>query len=463
MNRDIDLLNGNLLKIMVKLSLPLMGTAFLQMAYSLVDLIWLGKLSTEAVAAVGSCGFFIWIAQALTLIPNTSMSVGMSQALGRGDRVAQEKVARSGMQVAFFLFVVVTFSYFKFGRQIIGFYGLEPNVYELAIKYFRIVTFGVGFIFLHPCISSFFYSRGNSVVPFKVSIISLIFNIIFDPILIFGIGPFPKMGIEGAALATVMAQAVGIIIYIIVGINTRELYVQLNYFKEVNFRYIEYIFRIGVPTSIQSIVHAIVGIVLNKYIAKFGPVPIAAYSIGANIESISWMSADGFSIAFSSIFGQNYGAKNFDRIKEARKTGMHILSVVGIFASLLLFCFSEELFSIFISNDMAVIKEGSNYLRINAISETFMAYEIGTAGMMNGLSLTRYPALNSVFLNILRIPLAYFLVPFFGITGIWMAMSISSILKGVMLVACYKYVETKTNGFRNNMGRYVSKLKEIGG
>lgn len=460
MSKDIDLLNGSITNSIIRLSLPLMGTAFIQMAYSLVDLIWVGKLSTEAVAAVGCCGFFIWIAQSLILISRTGLSVGMSQAYGKRDNRALVEVARSGFQVNFLIWTALTFIYTVFRDDILGFYRLDYEVEILAVKYFNIITFGLIFTFWVPAIESVYYARGNSTTPFKVSTVALIFNIIADPILIFGVGPFPNLGIEGAAIATVLAQAIAFFIFIYLGIKDREIYVRINYLKKVNINRIIYIFKLGVPASLQSIIHALVGIRLNRFIADFGAASIAAFAIGAQIESVSWMSAEGFSTAFSSIFGQNYGAKNFERILECRKKGLKILTTVGVLAASLLFFAREPIFKIFI-NDMDVIKIGSSYLMINAISEIFMVYEIGTTGMLNGLGLTKYPAINAVIFNVFRIPMAIFLIPIFGVDGIWAAISISSVIKGIVIIICYKYISDKTSGFRENMNMYVSKMDEI--
>lgn len=457
MKKEYNLLDGPIKKTLIKMSMPLMGTAFVQIAYQLVDLIWLGKLSTEAVAAVGSVGFFMWIAQGLCLIGKTGVGVGLSQAYGKNDKIMLKEVMRAGVIVNFTICALLIFIYLTFMNNILGFFRLEEEVFVMAKAYFKIVGIGLVFTFLNPILSVTFLSRGNSVTPFKIAIIALFTNIILDPLLIFGFWIFPKMGIRGAALATVIAQGVQTLLSIITGIKAKELFVSVNYFKEVKLKSIKGILNLGVPTSIQALVHAFVGLILNKYTASFGSVAIAVYSIGSQIESISWMSAEGFSSAFTTFFGQNYGAKRFERIEEARKSGMRIINSIGLFATIFLMVFSRQLFKIFVPGDEKLIEWGMYYLLIIGPSEIFMTMEIGTTGMLNGLGLTRLPAYNGLILNVLRIPFAKIFMPIFAVNGIWMAMSLSSILKGSIITIGYKYLCKKTDGFRNDMEKYVSK------
>lgn len=453
--REVNLLKGDIFSALLKMALPLMGTAFVQMAYSLVDLMWLGRLSTGAVAAVGTCSFLVWIAQSITLIAKTGISVGLSQAYGRGDRESAKEVWVSGFILNLIFCLSLTILYISMRNKIIGIYNLDSEVHKMAADYLLIVSAGLIFTFLNPVLSAAFFSKGNSITTFKISIISLVINLILDPFLIFGLSIFPKLGIKGAALATVFAQMISTLLYLYVGYKDREIFVRTNYFTIPQKEYFRSILSLGFPASLQSLVHAMVGMVLNKYIASFGALYIAVYSIGSQIESISWMTADGFSVAFSAFFGQNFGAKNYERLHNGRREAMKIINIIGISTSLLLFFFAKNLFTLFIPRDPEAIIKGIDYLKIVSISQYFMALEIGTTGMLNGLGLTKYPAINAMILNISRIPLAFILMPIFAANGIWIAMSLSSVLKGIFLSLIYLYLRKRTDGFRINMKTYV--------
>lgn len=453
--REVNLLKGDIFSALLKMALPLMGTAFVQMAYSLVDLMWLGRLSTGAVAAVGTCSFLVWIAQSITLIAKTGISVGLSQAYGRGDSKSAKEVWVSGFILNLIFCLSLTILYISMRNKIIGIYNLDSEVHKMAADYLLIVSAGLIFTFLNPVLSAAFFSKGNSITPFKISIISLFINLILDPFLIFGLSIFPKLGIRGAALATVFAQMISTLLYLYVGYKDREIFVRTNYFTIPQKEYFKSILSLGFPASLQSLIHAMVGMVLNKYIASFGALYIAVYSIGSQIESISWMTADGFSVAFSAFFGQNFGAKNYERLHNGRREAMKIVNIIGISTSLLLFFFAKNLFTLFIPRDPEAIIKGIDYLKIVSISQYFMALEIGTTGMLNGLGLTKYPAINAMILNISRIPLAFILMPIFAANGIWIAMSLSSVLKGIFLSLIYLYLRKRTDGFRINMKTYV--------
>lgn len=457
MLKSQNLLKGDIKTSIAKMAMPLMGIAFIQMAYSLVDLIWIGRLSTDAVAAVGTAGFFMWMANAITLIIKTGMSVELAQAYGRGDEEEIEKITIGGLQLNFLLWAILT-SLFIFGRKYIyGYFHLEKEVFKLALDYHLIISIGLVFTFLLPFFSSHFYSQGNSATPFKTSIIALIFNIIMDPILIFGVGPIKPMGIKGAALATILAQALAVCIYIYIGFKYREAYMKYNYFKKIEFQNAKEIFKLGIAPCGQSLIHNLVSIKLNKYIAIYGTVGIATYAIGSQIESISWMSAEGFATAFTTFFGQNYGAKNYERLEKGKWVCIKLILAIGIIATAVLMLGSKSLFKIFTPNDPRVIQEGTIYLLILGSTTILMSQEIGVSGMLNGLGLTRYPAIVSAIFNVMRVPLAFFLMEVFELKGIWISMSASQALKGIFMLGIITYIQKKTKGFRNNMERYIKK------
>lgn len=449
--KKANLLEGNIFKTLIKMAMPLMGIAFVQMAYQLIDLMWLGRLSTEAVASVGAGAFYIWMAQSITLIAKTGTSVGLAQSYGRGEYEEAKRVWISGFYLNLIICLILSAIYILFREQLIGIYGFKKEVHDMAVMYLYIISLGLIFTFFNPMLSATFYSKGNSVTPFKISIIALITNLILDPLLIFGIGIFPRLEVAGAAFATVLAQAVATLLYIYVGVRNRQIFIKSDYSKIPEKKYFTNQLKLGVPASMQSVIHATVGIILNKYIASFGAMYAAVYSIGSQIESISWMTSDGFSVAFSAFFGQNYGAKNYDRLQKGRRECLKIINIIGIFATCLLFIFAEDLFRLFIPKDPLAIEAGVDYLKIMAFSQYFMALEIGTTGMLNGLGLTKYPGINAVILNILRIPLALLLMPKIGVLGIWAAMTISSILKGIILNILYLHLRKKTEGFTINM------------
>lgn len=440
MSKDINLTEGNIRINITKLALPIMGTSFIQMAYSFIDIIWLGRLSTNAVAAAGAAGFLLWFGQALVMISQIGVGVNIAHCYGRGDIEEAKEYFSNGLQLDILVAIIYSIFLYAFRHEIIGFFDLgDPQVIEMAVSYLAIIGLGIIFHFLNPVFSIALNSSGNSVTPFKANTIGLILNIVVDPILIFGLGPIPAMGLAGAALATIFSQFCVTLIFIIIGKRYKTIFSNIDILKKPDMDKIIRIVKIGFPPAVQVGVHAGISMIITRIIAGFGPVAVAVQSIGSQIESISWSTSEGFSSAISAFVGQNYGANKFHRIKQGYREGMQIISGIGIFASLLLIFAAEPLFTIFVPEDPLAIQEGIKYLRILGFSQFFMSIEIGTNGSFNGLGNTLPPTINGIAFNALRIPLAYLLsMTALGLSGIWWAISGTSIIKGLVIYLWFK-------------------------
>lgn len=442
MNRSLNLIEGKITSTLAKLALPIMGTSFIQMAYSLTDTMWLGRASTKAVAAAGTAGNLMWFGSGLILITQVGLGVSVAQAYGRDDIEGVKKYISHGFQLDIVIAILYSLFLFFFKSQIIGFFNLnDPEVVRMAEEYLGIIAIGITFHFINPIFSTTLNSSGNSITPFKLNALGLIANMILDPLLIFGLGPIPSLGVKGAAIATISAQFIVTIIFIILGKKSNAIYSRINLFIKPDFKYIKRIVKLGFPPFVQTAIHASISMILTRIVARFGDIPVAVQNVGSQIESISWMSSEGFSSAISAFVGQNYGAKKLDRIKEGYHKGMQILGSIGIFATALLIFGARPLFTIFTPKDPLAIAEGINYLRILGLSQFFMSIEIGTTGAFNGIGKTLPPTLIGVVFNILRIPLALALSSTgLGLSGIWWSISISSIIKGILSPILYNYV-----------------------
>lgn len=445
MNKNLNLREGKIRSTLVKLALPIMGTSFIQMAYNLTDIMWLGRLSTGAVAAAGTAGFFLWFGASLVMITQVGVGVNVAQYIGRNDPENAKKYISNGFQLDILIALLYSLLLFSFRRNIIGFFNLQDtDVIRMATEYLTIISMGIIFHFLNPIFSASLNSTGNSVTPFKVNTIGLVTNMMLDPLLIFGVGPIPQLGIKGAALATIMSQFVVTAIFVILGKAFNNIYSHVSLLSKPDIKIIKNIMKLGFPPAMQTGLHAVISMILAKIIAHFGPVAVAVQSIGSQIESISWMTSDGFSSSISAFVGQNFGAKKLERIKDGYKQGIQILGSIGIFASLLLIFGAEFLFAIFVPHDPIAIHEGIIYLRILGLSQFFMCIEIGTIGAFNGLGKTLQPTVNGVVLNVLRIPSALILSStVLGLSGVWWSISVTSILKGIILFIWFRFVLAK--------------------
>lgn len=445
MRENINLTEGNISKTLIKLALPIMGTSLINMLYNLTDIMWLGRLSTNAVAAAGTVGFFMWFGMGLVMISQVGVGVGVSQSYGKGDMDGAKSYISNAIKLDLSLAIIYALTLFTFRHQIIGFFTLDdPEVIQLALDYMVIICFGLIFHFINPVFSAIFNASGNSVTPFIVNSMGLIVNIILDPLLIFGIGIFPKMGIRGAALATVLAQIVVSIIFIIEAKKNKVLFSDLNLFKLPESKYIKRIVKLGFPAFMQTAMHSGIGMIIARILSGWGPMAIAVQSIGSQIESISWMTTEGFSTAISAFVGQNYGARNYDRVKEGYYKGLRIVATIGLFATILFVFGGESIFNLFIKDDPVALREGAIYLKILGFSQMFMCAEIASTGAFNGIGRTLPPAVIGITFNSLRIPGALILsATALGLSGIWWSISITSILKGIILTSLCMYMLKK--------------------
>ncbi len=445
MERNRNLTEGNITSTLVKLAIPIMATSFTQMAYNMMDMIWLGRVGTNAVAAAGTAGFFTWFGSAIFMMPKIGAEVGVAQSLGKDDIDGAKKYASHTIKIDIIAAILYSLLLIVFRHKIIAFFDLgDLEVIEMATDYLLIISIGLVFYFLNPVFTGIFNGSGNSTTPFKINVIGLIINMVLDPLLIMGVGPFPKMGIRGAALATIIAQFIVTLVFVIIGKGKSNLFDNLNIFQKLEKDYLKTIFKLGLPSSVQTALFASIAMVIAKIIAQWGPTPIAVQKVGSQIESISWMTAGGFSTAISAFVGQNYGADKWDRIKEGYRKGLLIVGSIGLFASCLLIFGAEPIFKLFIPKDKEALKMGITYLRILGISQFFMAIEIGTQGAFNGLGRTIPPSFVGILFNGLRIPASLILSSTsLGLNGVWWSISISSVFKGIILVSWYTMILKK--------------------
>lgn len=435
MKENVNLTQGNITQAIFKLALPIMGTSFIQMAYTLIDIMWLGRLSTSAVAAAGTAGFFLWFGAGLVLISQIGIGTMVAQSYGKGDIKEAQKYIANGFQLDFVIGIIYSMVLYIFRDQLISFFKIESiEVHTMAVSYIRIIAMGIIFHFLNPIFSAVLNSTGNSVTPFRVNAMGLVFNIILDPILIFGIGPIEGFGIKGAAMATISSQLLVSLIFIILGKKTNSLYSHVKLFKKPDFLYVKRIAKLGLPAFLQTSAHSGIGMILTRIVAGFGSTGIAVQSIGSQLESLTWMTSEGFAAAMSAFVGQNYGAGQYNRIRKGYKKGMQIVGSIGMLTTILFIFFPEALFTIFVPDDPATLKEGIVYLRILGLTQFFTSTEIGTGGAFSGLGKTIPPSINGIVFNVLRIPMAIWLSGTgLGLAGVWWTMTITGIIKGLIL------------------------------
>ncbi|WP_204662829.1 MATE family efflux transporter [Fusibacter tunisiensis] len=442
----MDLTTGDIFKSLIVMALPIMGTSFVQMAYNLTDMFWIGFLGSDAVAAVGIAGFFVWFSQAFIILSKTGTEIRVAQTTGKKEDLQAEKYARNGLALVWIIAVLYGLGIVVFRNPLIGFFNTgDSHVESMATLYLALVGLGMIFPFSNQVFTGIFNGRGDSRTPFQFNVTGLLINIVLDPILILGLGPFPKMGVAGAAVATVIAQGIVFVLFVYNIKFKHALFDHFVFFKGIQISRFKEIMKLGSAPALQSGFFTLISMVIARIIAVYGPGPIATQKVGSQIESITWMTATGISVALSAFVGQNYGAGQYGRVVKGYRTAIKIAFALGIFNTFILFFGAKWLFMIFI-REPDVIPLGIDYLRILGLSQLFMCIEITTTGAFNGIGHTKPAALIGIAFNILRIPMALYFsqMTFLGLNGIWWSISISSLFKGVIVYAIFeKLIRTR--------------------
>ncbi len=443
MKKRVNLTEGNIYGSLFKLAVPIMLTSFLQMAYNMMDMLWLGRYdpSGQAVSAAGTAGFFSWFGMAFIMLAKIGAEVKVAQSIGENRFEDTKKYIKTAIQMILVLGVFYTGVILIFKESFIGFFNIESGIINtMAVEYLEIIAFGLIFYFINPVFTAIFNGSGDSVTPLIMNFTGLILNLILDPLMIYGVGPFNEMGVKGAAQATIIAQCVVTIAFLIaikMSKNGKVLFDGVKILSKIEIPHMENILKIGLPVAFQSGLFTFFSMTIGRIISGIDPVGIGVQKVGSQIESLSWMTAGGFQTALSAFVGQNYGAKKWDRIYKGYFAALSIVAVFGIGVTCLLTFGSEPIFKLFISGEEP-LKMGTIYLRILGLSQLFMCVEITTAGAFNGLGKTKIPSWVSIILTGARVPAAYILsTTILGIEGVWWSITLSSILKGIVLVSLF--------------------------
>lgn len=431
--RKTDLTEGNIVKKIMMVAIPAVLTSLVQMTYNLTDMFWISRVTnigidnTKALAAVGTAGYYLWLGYGFILLTQIGLDAFVPQSAGRNDEKGLNRYVVSGLVLT----VVVAFLYSLFGfffkEQLIGIFNVnDPLVVKYAVQYLSVISLFVYFHFLNPTLSSVFNGLGKATIPLIVNTIGIVMNIILDPIFILVLGK----GVQGAAIATIISQFTVTAIFLLI-FSSKYRPIRLK-FKEARISAMRKIIKVSYPMAAQSMIFTMISVYIGVLVAVFGPSALATQRIGTQIESLAWMVAGGFRVALAAFVGQNLGAKLYERIKEGYFKVLVPLVIYGLMINALLFFGAGALYKIF-NPTVEVLSLGTDYLKILSLSQLFMVVEIATQGAFNGAGKNTPPSLIGIVFNGFRIPLAIILANYYGINGIWWAVSISSILKGTIL------------------------------
>lgn len=277
--KSIDLTSGPILKTLAELALPIMASSLLGTAYNITDMAWIGLLGSKAVAGVGVGGMYVWLSQGLVALPRMGGQVNTAQACGRKDYDEARSYAASALQITVFFGLLFAAVCLVFLDPLIGFFNLtDAETYTAAGSYMKLTCGLIIFSFLNLTLTGLFTAQGDSGSPLTANLLGLVGNMILDPLLILGVGPFPRMETTGAAVATVTAQILVFAVLVFRILTSRmepNILREVHLFSRYSRKFYKNIFRIGFPTAVQSMIYCMISMVLTRMVSGFGAAAIA--------------------------------------------------------------------------------------------------------------------------------------------------------------------------------------------
>ncbi|NLO82186.1 MAG: MATE family efflux transporter [Clostridiales bacterium] len=436
-----DLTEGSIVKHLITFSVPLLLGNVFQALYNTVDSIWVGQfLGPEALGAVSVSFPITFILISLVTGITMATSVLVAQYAGAKDPEMITKTMNNSLLLLGTVAVIVTSLGIAFSKQILILLNTPQDVLSFAVEYLNIYLLGLVFVFGFNVMSAVLNGLGDPRTPVKFLIIATITNIILDPFFIFGIGFFPKMGIAGAALATIISQALALTLIM------RHLY-KINHIISPRIRDFKFVgeliwklIKIGLPAGIQQIVVSMGLTIMVGIINSFGSSAVAAFGAASRLDQFAHMPAMSFGLAVSAITGQSLGAKKPERVKDVFKWGSILVSGITFIMVILALTVPKAFLKIFTS-DADVLSIGSGYLRIVGLSYIPFSLMFVSNGILRGAGDT-FPTMVFSFVSLwlIRIPLARYLssIESLGVNGIWIAISSSSIISMALSQTYYK-------------------------
>lgn len=440
MKKKNHLLEGSVLKSIFLISTPIILSNILQTIYQFIDTFWVGRLGEDAVAAV-SLGFpIMFFLHSIVIGFTTGGSILISQYNGRKD---YEKTALLAGQTLTFVgissIILSVFGYFT-ANFFLSYLTEDPYVLSEATKYLQISFLGMTALFTYTVFQSSLQSIGEMKVPMAIVLFTVILNFFLDPILMFGWWKIPAMGVEGVAIATFITESLSGILGLMV-LFFCKYNVKLSLKSMIpNPEWIKKIFKLGLPTSLEMSSRSFGMFLMMFIVSTFGTTATAAYGIGTKILGFIIIPAIGFSIATSTLIGNNIGARQHKRAEEisitAIKVGFFTLFTIGI----LIFISAEKISTFFVPNEPELIKIASLFIKIISTGFGLIGIQMVIGGTLKGASKTKTSMFLTMGQTFTLFVSAYILAVIFKLNefGIWLAYPIANILITCLEFYLYK-------------------------
>ncbi|MCC7051727.1 MAG: MATE family efflux transporter [Gemmatimonadaceae bacterium] len=429
---DVTLTSGALLPVVIRVGVPAVASALLLTAFVSLDSAWVGHFVGGAgLAAVSTSIFWIWMLVSIAEMVSVGLTAVAARRHGEQRDAEAARAVGDALVFALGLGLVAALLGLWMLPRLFALMETPPEVTALGMRYLGTYLAGSPLIFGYFVVDAAFRAAGNTKLPFVMLLGATLVAGVLDPLLITGWGPFPELGIRGAALATVSVRGS----LCVVGVALLRHRGLVSFGVPV-WRRIGTIVRVGLPTAATGVVFSLIYVVMTRTTQQFGTPALAALGLGHRIESWMFRVGVGFGAAAAAIVGQNLGARQPDRAARAGWLTLAMTGVPGVIACVALLLFPAALAGLF-STDAAVVAEATRYLRTAAFAQLVVSGETVLEGALGGAGWTLPPMVTSTAITLARVPLAAWAAARWGTTGIWWVISLTAIARALAMMGLW--------------------------
>ncbi|MDD7511443.1 MAG: MATE family efflux transporter [Peptostreptococcaceae bacterium] len=429
-------------KLLISMAWPAIFSMTINALYNIVDSIFVGMLSEDALASVS----LVMPIQMLMVSLGVGTGIGINSLIARrlGSRSFEEanKAASTGIRLVFFNYLVFAVIGLFLSGKFIGMFATEGPVFDQGVVYLKYISIGAFFILMQMTIEKILQSTGNMIAPMAISLTGAVINLILDPILIFGLFGLPRLEIAGAAIATLIGQfcAMSLGLYILLK-KDHAISIKIRGFK-FESKIIRDIYSVGLPTIVMQSIASIMILGYNSILSS-SATAIAVLGIYFKLQSFIFMPVFGMNQGAMPIMGYNYGAKNKERLMETYKKGLLIAVVMMAVGTLIFHLFPQQLLHMFSASDN-MIALGTRALRIISLCFIPAAFGIMTSTLFQATGYGVYSLYSALIRQLVGIlPLAYFLMQWGGINASWFSFPIAEIIGLAYSAVMLRYLYNK--------------------
>jgi putative MATE family efflux protein len=432
---DAATVNSDIPRQLLRLALPAFGSGLMRVLYQWVDALWVQGLGVDATAAVTSSIFVLWAVWSLNDIVAIGVTAYVSQLLGAGDRERAGLAAWKALRASFAIGLVGTFAGLFAGHRIFGLMSADPRTVATGGDYLTILLIAAPLSMMAMTCEHVMRASGDTRTPMLLDALAIGLNAVLAPFLIYGWGPFPRLGVRGAALATAIAWLVLFAGFMLLAAR-RHRALPLARSASGPPVHLLGMAKVGFPAFLIGALFSVVYIACARAASQYGTAAMAIVGIANRIEAIQFMTAVAIGTAGAALVGQNLGAGRPDRAEEVIRVGLRWgVSIAAVFTVVLLLV--PGIFVRLFSPDPEVMRLGVPYLRILSLCMIVNAMEIVTSESVMGSGHTRVLSIIFTTFAILRMPLA-FLVPEWtgtGVLGVAWVISVTCAVRSLLVVA----------------------------